>query len=118
VVFSVSFLFEWIETLSLLFDGLGIEHLGAKRDELQSQIMIEEEEKHRLEEEIRIAGEKLSRVNESLSKKITARTEFDRTISETEAAYMKILESSQTLLNVRSSVSSSSSRAPSASFRS
>ncbi|CAF3262547.1 unnamed protein product, partial [Rotaria sp. Silwood2] len=33
-------------------------------------------------------------------KKITARTEFGRTISETEAAYMKILESSQTLLNV------------------
>ncbi|CAF2864708.1 unnamed protein product [Rotaria sp. Silwood2] len=28
------------------------------------------------------------------------RTEFGRTISETEAAYMKILESSQTLLNV------------------
>jgi hypothetical protein len=29
-----------------------------------------------------------------------ARNEFDATIQETEAAYMKILESSQTLLNV------------------
>lgn len=29
-----------------------------------------------------------------------ARNEFDQTIQETEAAYMKILESSQTLLNV------------------
>ena len=29
-----------------------------------------------------------------------ARNEFDQTISETEAAYMKILESSQTLLSV------------------
>lgn len=29
-----------------------------------------------------------------------ARNEFDQTIQETEAAYMKILESSQTLLHV------------------
>ena len=72
----------------------------SKRDELQRQILIEEEDKHKLENEIRLSSEKLARINENLAKKITARTEFDRTISETEAAYMKILESSQTLLNV------------------
>jgi Sjoegren syndrome nuclear autoantigen 1 len=77
-----------------------IEDLCAKRDELQRVILTEEEDKHKLENEIRIASEKLARINEGLAKKITARTEFDRTISETEAAYMKILESSQTLLNV------------------
>ena len=77
-----------------------IEDLCAKRDELQRVVLMEEEEKHKLENEIRIASEKLARINEGLAKKITARTEFDRTISETEAAYMKILESSQTLLNV------------------
>ncbi|CAF0958123.1 unnamed protein product [Adineta steineri] len=77
-----------------------IEDLCGKRDELQRQILIEEEDKHKLENEIRLASEKLARINENLAKKITARTEFDRTISETEAAYMKILESSQTLLNV------------------
>ncbi|CAF2637414.1 unnamed protein product [Rotaria sp. Silwood2] len=77
-----------------------IEDLCAKRDDLQRQILIEEEDKHKIENEIRIASEKLVKINESLAKKITARTEFDRTISETEAAYMKILESSQTLLNV------------------
>ncbi|CAF1551742.1 unnamed protein product [Rotaria socialis] len=77
-----------------------IEDLCAKRDELQRQILIEEEDKHKLENEIRIASEKLVKINENLAKKITARTEFDRTISETEAAYMKILESSQTLLSV------------------
>lgn len=55
-----------------------------------------------MENEIRLASEKLAKINENLAKKITARTEFDRTISETEAAYMKILESSQTLLNVTS----------------
>ena len=79
---------------------LGIEDLCGKRDELQRQILIEEEDKHKLENEIRLTSEKLARINENLAKKITARTEFDRTISETEAAYMKILESSQTLLNV------------------
>lgn len=42
----------------------------------------------------------MAKVNESLAKKISARNEFDKTIAETEAAYMKILESSQTLLNV------------------
>ena len=31
---------------------------------------------------------------------IASRNEYDKTIAETEAAYMKILESSQTLLNV------------------
>ena len=31
---------------------------------------------------------------------LQARVEFDQTIQETEAAYMKILESSQTLLSV------------------
>lgn len=80
---------------------VGIEDLCGKRDELQRQILIEEEDKHKIENEIRIASEKLAKINENLAKKITARTEFDRTISETEAAYMKILESSQTLLNVR-----------------
>ena len=80
---------------------LGIEDLCGKRDELQRQILIEEEDKHKIENEIRVASEKLAKINENLAKKITARTEFDRTISETEAAYMKILESSQTLLNVR-----------------
>lgn len=42
----------------------------------------------------------LNRVNESLAQKATARNEYDVTITETEAAYMKILESSQTLLHV------------------
>ncbi len=35
---------------------------------------------------------------------IASRNEYDKTIAETEAAYMKILESSQTLLNVLNAV--------------
>lgn len=86
------------ETFLIKFQG--IEDLCSKRDDLQRQIMTEEEEKHKLQNDIRVLSEKLAKVNENLAKKISARNEFDKTIAETESAYMKILESSQTLLNV------------------
>jgi len=38
---------------------------------------------------------RLSRINDSLARKVASRNEYDKTIMETEAAYMKILESSQ-----------------------
>ena len=44
--------------------------------------------------------DRLQKLNESLTRKQQARNEYDKTIQETEAAYMKILESSQTLLHV------------------
>ncbi|KAL4219296.1 Sjoegren syndrome nuclear autoantigen 1 [Mactra antiquata] len=77
-----------------------INDLCGKRDELHKSILQEEEEKAKLQNDIRILTERLAKVNESLSKKMASRNEFDRTIAETEGAYMKILESSQTLLNV------------------
>ncbi|KAM6985950.1 microtubule nucleation factor SSNA1 [Aplochiton taeniatus] len=77
-----------------------IEELCSKRDELNRQITLEEEEKTRLQHDIRVLSEKLCRVNESLARRLAARADFDKTIAETEAAYMKILESSQTLLSV------------------
>ncbi|XP_002165861.1 microtubule nucleation factor SSNA1 isoform X1 [Hydra vulgaris] len=77
-----------------------IEDLCTKRDELHHQITIEEEEKSKIEIDICILTDRLAKVTESLSKKYAAQSEYDKTISETEAAYMKILESSQTLLQV------------------
>ncbi|XP_068723403.1 microtubule nucleation factor SSNA1-like [Montipora capricornis] len=77
-----------------------IEDLCTKRDELQKQIINEEEEKSKIQNDIRILSERLAKINESLAKKIASRNDYDKTISETEAAYMKILESSQTLLHV------------------
>ncbi|CAH1784282.1 unnamed protein product [Owenia fusiformis] len=77
-----------------------IEDLCTKRDDLQKQIHEEEEEKRKVQNDIRILTERLAKINESLSKKMATRQEFDKTIAETESAYMKILESSQTLLNV------------------
>ncbi|XP_051893267.1 Sjoegren syndrome nuclear autoantigen 1 [Pristis pectinata] len=77
-----------------------IEDLCTKREELNQHILQEEEQKNKLQNDIRILTEKLAKVNESLARKMATRNEFDRTIAETEAAYMKILESSQTLLTV------------------
>ena len=92
--------------------------------------VAQEEEKNKIQNDLRILTERLSRINESLARKVRAgsrplrialscsangrgaeprecvmvqiasRNEYDKTIAETEAAYMKILESSQTLLNV------------------
>lgn len=69
---------------------VGIEDLCTKRDELQKQIINEEEEKSKLQNDIRILSERLAKINESLAKKIASRNEYDKTISETEAAYMKV----------------------------
>ena len=43
---------------------------------------------------------RLQEINESLNKKYSTRQDYDKTIGETENAFMKILESSQTLLHV------------------
>ncbi|XP_017294046.1 Sjoegren syndrome nuclear autoantigen 1 [Kryptolebias marmoratus] len=77
-----------------------IEELCSKREELNRQIRQEEDEKERLQHDVRVLSEKLSRVNESLARRLAARSALDRTIAETEAAYTKILESSQSLLSV------------------
>ena len=68
----------------------GIEDLCTKRDELQKQIINEEEEKGKIQNDIRILSERLAKINESLAKKIASRNEYDKTIAETEAAYMKV----------------------------
>jgi|Transcript_786 sjoegren syndrome nuclear autoantigen 1 len=77
-----------------------IEDLREKREEINRQILKEEEEKAKIQRDLSILTDRLSSINENLAKKIQARNEYDRTIQETEAAYMKILESSQTLLQV------------------
>ena len=69
----------------------GIEDLCTKRDELHKQIVEEEEEKRKIQNDIRILTERLAKVNEGLSKKMASRKEFDITIAETEAAYMKVV---------------------------
>ena len=68
----------------------GIEDLCSKRDELQRQILEEEEEKRKIQNDIQILTERLAQVNESLAQKMATRSDYDHTIAETEAAYKKV----------------------------
>ena len=77
-----------------------IEDLRDKREEINRQIIKEEEDKTKIQKDIAVLTERLTIINESLARKNQARSEYDRTLLETESAYMKILESSQTLLGV------------------
>ncbi|NXQ86096.1 SSNA1 protein, partial [Nyctibius grandis] len=77
----------------------GLAELRARREELNGRIREEEAERSRLQGRIWELTERLARTSESLAKHLVARSELDRTIAESEEAYDKILESSQTLLN-------------------
>ncbi|CAG9322656.1 SSNA1_3 [Blepharisma stoltei] len=77
-----------------------LEELKEQRGGLDQNIEKVLKEKSEIEKQLAQLSKELALVNENLSKKIQARNEFDRTIQETEGAYMKILESSQTLLHV------------------
>merc|ERR1719498_1074176 len=77
-----------------------IEDLREKREEVNRQILQEEEEKAKIQKDLSILTDRLQKLTESLMRKTQARNEYDKTIQETEAAYMKILESSATLLHV------------------
>lgn len=68
----------------------GIEDLCSKRDDLHKQILQEEEEKQKIQNDLRILTERLSQVNESLARKIATRNDYDKTIAETENAYKKV----------------------------
>mmetsp|Transcript_26055 Transcript_26055/g.46270 ORF Transcript_26055/g.46270 Transcript_26055/m.46270 type:complete len:113 (-) Transcript_26055:209-547(-) len=77
-----------------------LEDLREKRETLNKEILKEEKKKQEIQKKLHKLTEELHRINERLAKKTSARNDFDTTIQETEGAYMKILESSQTLLHV------------------
>ena len=77
-----------------------LESIKESREEVQGEIEQEEAEKRQIEDQMRQMSIRLQEINDSLNKKYNTRTEFDKTIGETENAFMKILESSQTLLHV------------------
>ncbi|XP_023319658.1 Sjoegren syndrome nuclear autoantigen 1 [Eurytemora carolleeae] len=76
-----------------------LEELCQRRHNLQNLIDVEEAEKRKLEEEKRRIDERLQVVTTGLEQKLGTKAEYDRVIGEAEGAYMKILESSQILLN-------------------
>mmetsp|Transcript_40552 Transcript_40552/g.96354 ORF Transcript_40552/g.96354 Transcript_40552/m.96354 type:complete len:112 (-) Transcript_40552:974-1309(-) len=77
-----------------------IEDLREKRTEIDRLIKEEEAEKAKIQSDLAVLTKRLAMLNDSLARKTASRNEYDKVISETEAAYLKILESSQTLLTV------------------
>lgn len=77
-----------------------IEELREKRTIIGREISKDEETRARIQADIAHLTKKLTDITEELNKKNATLNEYNRTIQETEAAYMKILESSQTLLSV------------------
>lgn len=77
-----------------------IEDVREKREELTRQIEKDEANKVEIQNELSILTDRLTKLNENLARKIQTRNEYNKIIQETEAAYIKILESSQTLLDV------------------
>ncbi|CAG9465580.1 unnamed protein product [Pedinophyceae sp. YPF-701] len=77
-----------------------IEDLREKRGEIDRQVREDEQEKGKIQNDIQVLSRRLAQLNEALARKVASRNEYDKVIAETEAAYMKILESSQTLLTV------------------
>ena len=67
-----------------------IEDLREKREEVNRSIAKDEEEKAKIQNDLRILTERLARINDNLARKVSSRTEYDKTITETEAAYSKV----------------------------
>ena len=77
-----------------------LDELGRRRSALQAEIEAEQEQQARLNAQMDDLRRRLDAVNESLAAKTEKRDGYDRTIAETEKAFMQILESSQVLLSV------------------
>ncbi|OAE35339.1 hypothetical protein AXG93_4491s1190 [Marchantia polymorpha subsp. ruderalis] len=78
----------------------GIEELREKRDEIKKILQVEEEEKANIQKDLVVLTKRLAEIDDSLSRKYAYTNEYDKTIHEVEAAYSKIMESSQALLHV------------------
>ena len=77
-----------------------IEGIKKDQNDIQTVIAREEEEKHDIEQKIGVMNERLEEIKASLQKKYITRADYEKTINETEGAFVKILESQQTLLHV------------------
>ena len=67
-----------------------LQDLRQKREIVHKEIISEEREKARVQKQLAELTEQLQRLNMSISKKTQSRNDYDKTIQETEAAYMKV----------------------------
>ena len=69
-----------------------LQDLREKREIVHKEIISEEREKARVQKHLADLTEQLQRLNDSISRKTQSRNDYDKTIHETEAAYMKVLD--------------------------
>lgn len=77
-----------------------LDDLRANRDELDRIIHENQEELEELEAEIEALQERHRQLSDYMARRQASRDHYQKTIDETNAAYNKILESSQNLLSV------------------
>jgi Sjoegren syndrome nuclear autoantigen 1 len=85
----------------------GLDSLRERHQHALLEIAKQEQGKHDLEQEIAKLQAKLSKLNSELAKNRTKAKDLHTLISETETAYIKIVDSSQTLLEIMSKQSKS-----------
>ncbi|CAD5112014.1 unnamed protein product [Dimorphilus gyrociliatus] len=76
-----------------------IEHLTERRESIECQIREDELEKKKLEQDIRLLDDRLARLIDRLRKNGETRRKLDKILSDSNAAYQKIFESSQALIS-------------------
>eukprot|EP00959_Pyramimonas_sp_CCMP1952_P205826 4304268-Pyramimonas_sp.AAC.2 len=67
-----------------------LEDLRDKREEISKQITREEEEKSKIQNDLTVLTKRLAQINDSIARKVASRNDYDKTIQETEAAYLKV----------------------------
>ena len=77
-----------------------LENLCQRRQRLQKEIDQETIQLKQVEQEVAKQTAKMNALQSSLNKKIETKGEYDRSISEVEENYMKILEASKALLTM------------------
>jgi Sjoegren syndrome nuclear autoantigen 1 len=71
---------------------LGLDDLWIKKEELEKEIQIGKDEIEKLQTQITSLNEKLIKANEKLIKNQWSRNEFEKIITKTQAAYLKVIK--------------------------
>ena len=77
-----------------------LEELCERRQRLEQEIEKDKREKQVLDSQLAQLTAKSNALDVSLARKLETKAQYDQTIRDSETAYLKILESSQVLLNV------------------
>ena len=77
-----------------------LEELCERRQRLEQEIEKDKREKQVLDSQLAQLTAKSNALDASLARKLETKAQYDQTIRDSETAYLKILESSQVLLNV------------------